>query len=223
MRILIIEDDEHLRLSLKRGLESELYTVDHIADGVNGSYIARTNDYNLIIVDYMLPGKNGLAIIKEIREAGIQSPILVMSVRGEVDDKVNLLEHGADDYIVKPFTYIEFRARVHALTRRNYKITEETLVIDDLTIDIKRTEVSRGGEKIYLTKKEFMILQSLVRNRGKVVSRGELLEEVWNKDSDPFSNTVEAHVRNLRKKVGDTYQENKIIKTVPGRGYKIED
>ncbi|MFM2383976.1 MAG: hypothetical protein RIQ72_548 [Candidatus Parcubacteria bacterium] len=219
MRILIIEDDEYLRLSLKKALESDLYVVDHMGDGVNGSYIARTHDYNLIIIDYVLPGKNGLEVVKEIRAKGVNTPILIMSVRSEIDDKVNLLESGADDYIVKPFTYQEFRARVHALLRRNYKIIDETMVIDDLTIDISKTEVIKKGEKVYLTRKEFMLLQSLARNPGKVITRAELLEEVWNRDSDPFSNTVEAHIRNLRKKLES---DKRLIHTIPGRGYKIE-
>ncbi len=219
MRILIIEDDEYLRLSLKKALESDLYVVDHMGDGVNGSYIARTHDYNLIIIDYILPGKNGLEVVKEIRAKGVNTPILIMSVRSEIDDKVNLLESGADDYIVKPFTYQEFRARVHALLRRNYKIVDETMVIDDLTIDISKTEVIKKGEKVYLTRKEFMLLQSLARNPGKVITRAELLEEVWNRDSDPFSNTVEAHIRNLRKKLES---DKRLIHTIPGRGYKIE-
>lgn len=240
MRVLIIEDDEHLRLSLKRGLESEFYTVDHIEDGINGSYIARTHDYQLIIVDYILPGKDGLEIVKELRSKGITSPIMMMSVRGDSDDKINLLESGADDYLVKPFSYGEFRARVHALTRRNYKIVEEVLTIDDLTLDAKRTEVTKDGKKVYLTRKEFLILQSLMRKKGQVVSRGELLEEVWNRETDPFSNTVEAHVRNLRKKLDDPSDTSKkdgvkdsknspaftgrrIIHTVPGRGYKVDE
>ncbi len=219
MRILIIEDDEYLRLSLKKALESDVYTVDHMADGINGSYIARTHDYNLIIIDYILPGKSGLEVLKEIRAKGVHTPIMIMSVRSEIDDKVSLLESGADDYIVKPFTYQEFRARTQALLRRNYKIIDETMTIDDLTIDISKTEVIKKGEKIYLTRKEFMLLQSLARNPGKVITRAELLEEVWNRDSDPFSNTVEAHIRNLRKKLES---DRKIIHTVPGRGYKIE-
>lgn len=221
MRILIIEDDEHLRLSLKRGLESEFYTVDHVEDGVNGSYIARTHDYQLIIIDYILPGKDGLEIVKDIRSKGISSPIMLMSVRGDPEDKVNLLESGADDYLVKPFTYGEFRARVHALTRRNYKISEEVLTIDDLTLDVHKTEVTKDGKRIYLTRKEFLILHSLMKRKGGVVSRGELLEEVWNRETDPFSNTVEAHVRNLRKKV-DTKNGKKVIHTIPGRGYKVD-
>lgn len=190
-----------------------------MADGVNGSYIARTHDYNLIIIDYILPGKSGLEVLKDIRAKGVNTPIMIMSVRSEIDDKVSLLESGADDYIVKPFTYQEFRARVHALLRRNYKIIDETMVIDDLTIDISKTEVIKKGEKVYLTRKEFMLLQSLARNPGKVITRAELLEEVWNRDSDPFSNTVEAHIRNLRKKLES---DKRIIHTVPGRGYKIE-
>ncbi len=221
MRILIIEDDEHLRLSLKRGLESEYYTVDHSEDGVNGSYIARTHEYQLIIIDYVLPGKDGLEIVKDIRTKGINSPIMMMSVKGDPNDKVTLLESGADDYLVKPFTYNEFRARVHALTRRTYKISDEVLTIDDLTLDPRRTEVKKDGKRVYLTRKEFLILQSLMKRKGEVVSRGELLEEVWNRETDPFSNTVEAHVRNLRKKVeaGDT---KRVIHTVPGRGYKVD-
>ncbi len=221
MKILIIEDDEHLRITLKKALESDMFIVDHMPDGVNGSYMARTSQYNLIIVDYILPGKDGLGVVEDVRKAGVQCPILMMSVRGEVDDKVTLLESGADDYLVKPFTYAEFRARVRALTKRNYKISEEVLMIDDLTIDTKRVEITKGGERVYLTRKEFGILQTLSRKRGQVVSRQELVEEVWDMNSDPFSNTVEAHMRNLRKKIESS--DRQIIKTVPGRGYKIAD
>ena len=219
MKILIIEDDEYLRLTLKKALEADMFTVDHMPDGVNGSYMARTNTYNLIIVDYILPGKNGLDIVKEIRAAGLQCPIMIISVRGEVEDKVNLLEHGADDYLAKPFSYPEFRARVHALTKRNYKISEEILTIDDLTIDTRRIEITKSGERVYLTRKEFGILQTLSRKRGQVVSRQEIVEEVWDMNSDPFSNTVEAHMRNLRKKIESSNRQ--IIQTIPGRGYKM--
>lgn len=219
MRILIIEDDEYLRLMLKQALEADLFTVDHMPDGVNGSYMARTSAYNLIVIDYILPGKNGLDIVKEIRKAGIQSPIIMISVRGEVDDKVNLLQAGADDYLAKPFNYAEFRARVYALTKRNYKISEEVLTIDDLTIDTKRVEITRSGERVYLTRKEFGILQTLSRKRGQVVSRQEIVDEVWDMNSDPLSNTVEAHMRNLRKKIESP--DRQIIMTVPGRGYKM--
>ncbi len=219
MKILIIEDDEFLRTSLKQALEADMFTVDHMPDGVNGSYMARTSNYNLIIIDYILPGKDGLAIVRDIRAAGIQCPILMISVRGEVDDKVTLLENGADDYLAKPFTYAEFRARVHALTKRNYKISEEILTIDDLTIDTRKIEITKSGERVYLTRKEFGILQTLSRKRGQVVSRQEIVEEVWDMNSDPFSNTVEAHMRNLRKKIESP--DRQIIRTVPGRGYKM--
>ncbi len=219
MKILIIEDDEYLRLTLKQALEADMFTVDHMPDGVNGSYMARTNVYNLIVIDYILPGKNGLEIVKEIRAAGLQCPIMMISVRGEVEDKVNLLEHGADDYLAKPFSYPEFRARVHALTKRNYKISEEILTIDDLTIDTRRIEITKSGERVYLTRKEFGILQTLSRKRGQVVSRQEIVEEVWDMNSDPFSNTVEAHMRNLRRKIDSPNRQ--IIQTIPGRGYKM--
>ncbi len=221
MKILIIEDDEFLRLSLKQALEADMFTVDHMPDGVNGSYMARTNHYNLIIIDYILPGKDGLSIVRDIRGAGIQSPIMMISVRGEVDDKVTLLENGADDYLAKPFTYAEFRARVRALTKRNYKISEEVLTIDDVTIDTRRVEITKNGEKVYLTRKEFGILQTLSRKRGHVVSRQEIMEEVWDMNSDPFSNTVEAHMRNLRRKIESPNRP--IIHTIMGRGYKIAE
>lgn len=221
MKILIIEDDEYLRLSLRKGLEADHFSVDLMPDGTNGSYLARTNQYNLMVIDYILPGKNGLQITEEIRKLGIQCPIMIMSVRGEIDDKVRLLELGADDYLVKPFTYAEFRARVHALTRRNYKISEEVLTIDDVTIDTRKFEITKEGRRVYLTRKEFMILQTLSRKRGQVVSRQEILEEVWDMNADPFSNTIEAHMRNLRKKVESP--TNRFIFTIPGRGYKIKE
>lgn len=221
MKILIIEDDEHLRITLKQALEADMFTVDHMPDGVNGSYMARTNRYNLIVIDYIMPGKDGLGVVRDIRNAGVQSPILMMSVRGEVEDKVALLENGADDYLVKPFTYAEFRARVHALTKRDYRISEEIMTIDDLTIDTRRIEITKAGEQVYLTRKEFGILQTLSRKRGEVVSRQEIVDEVWDMNSDPFSNTVEAHIRNLRKKIETP--EKQIIRTVPGRGYKMVD
>lgn len=167
MRILIIEDDEYLRLSLKKALESDVYTVDHMADGINGSYIARTHDYNLIIIDYILPGKSGLEVLKEIRAKGVHTPIMIMSVRSEIDDKVSLLESGADDYIVKPFTYQEFRARTQALLRRNYKIIDETMTIDDLTIDISKTEVIKKGEKYTLLEKNLCSYKVWLVIQGK--------------------------------------------------------
>jgi DNA-binding response OmpR family regulator len=221
MKILLIEDDEYLRTALKNSLEADMFTVDQMPDGVNGSYMARTSQYNLMVIDYILPGKDGLEIVKEIRATGIQCPIMMISVRGEVDDKVALLENGADDYLAKPFTYAEFRARVYALTKRNYKISEEVLMIDDLTIDTKRIEITKNGQRVYLTRKEFGILQTLSRKRGQVVSRQEIVEEVWDMSSDPFSNTVEAHMRNLRRKIESP--EHPIIHTIPGRGYKITE
>ena len=220
MRILIIEDDEHLRLTLKRGLESELFVVDHMPDGVNGSYIARTNTYNLILIDYILPGKDGLQITKDLREAGVTAPILIMSVKGEVDDKVKLLDAGADDYIVKPFTYSELLARIKALSRRDYRITESVITIDDLTIDSHANEVTCKGERKYFTRKEFQILHCLAKKKGEVVTRGELLEEVWDMEANPFSNTVEAHIRNIRRKL-DPKNQDGYIRTISGRGYKM--
>jgi DNA-binding response OmpR family regulator len=219
MRILIIEDDKDFRDILKASLEAESFVIDTANDGESGSYIARTNQYNLIITDYMLPKKNGEQMCREIRKAGIMTPILVMSVQSDSVEKVKLLEAGADDYICKPFAFTELVARIRTILRRPYTISNPTLTIDDLTIDTGAQEVFESGNKIYLTRKEYMLLECMTRKSGKVLTRAEIMEEVWEHDADPFSNTIEAHIRNLRKKIE---KKKKYIHTVPGRGYKLD-
>lgn len=221
MRILIIEDDAEARESLRIGLEQESFVVDEASDGEKGSYIARTNDYDLIILDYILPKKNGWEVCREIRTAGKTMPILVLTVRSSVDDKIEFLNCGADDYVTKPFAFFELLARVRALLRRPSGLEPSILTLDDLTVDTHRQKVSRGKKEIYLTRKEFSLLEYLMKHKGAVVSRGMIMEHVWNSDSDPFSNTIEAHILNVRKKV-DIMKNKKLIQTVPGRGYKID-
>ncbi|MCF7865604.1 MAG: response regulator transcription factor [Candidatus Pacebacteria bacterium] len=222
MRILIIEDDADFREILKTSLEAESFVVDTASDGTSGSYIARTNHYNLIILDYLLPGKNGDIVSRELRTAGIKTPILVMSVKTEVSDKILLLDSGADDYICKPFAFTELMARIRSVMRRPYETQSPTLTLDDLTIDTGAKEVYKSGSVVYLTRKEYMLLECMTRKCGKVVTRAEIVEEVWDNESNPFSNTVEAHIRNLRKKLRKNGSEKSYIHTIPGRGYKVD-
>lgn len=220
MKILLVEDNHDIRETLRENLESELFTVDCVDNGESGSYMARTNYYDLIIMDYMLPRRNGLQVCKEIRNANRNAPIIMVSVCDRVPEKVALLEAGADDYLQKPFSFRELLARIRAITRRPQSFNTSTLSIDDVDLDITKQSVIRNGKRVYLTRKEFMLLECFARNRGRVVSRGYINESVWQNDSNPFSNTIEAHVRNLRKKLDGGRAD--LIKTVPGRGYIVE-
>lgn len=221
MRILIIEDDVEIKERLVKNLSNDGFIIDTVEDGNQGSYIARTNQYNLILLDYLLPSKNGFDVCKEIRSAGVHTPIIIMTVNKSTEDKVSLLEAGADDYITKPFSYQELLARIKAVTRRPYHIQNSSYSLDDLTIHIDLKEVTKSGERIYLTRKEYTLLECMARKPGKIITRSEILEEAWGYDTDPFSNTIEAHIRNIRKKIGET-KSRKYIQTVPGRGYKLD-
>jgi DNA-binding response OmpR family regulator len=220
MRILIIEDDKEVRNFLKVSLEAESFIVDEATDGDMGSYNARTNDYDMIILDLMLPKKDGCEVCREIRMTGNTVPILMLSATSGPEYKVDLLNCGADDYVTKPFSFQELRARIRALLRRPHLIEPAVLEIDDLKVDTSKQRVVRGNKKIYLTRKEFCLLEYLMKHKGAVVSRGMIMEHVWNADTDPFSNTIEAHILNVRRKIDIT--KRKLIHTVPGRGYKID-
>lgn len=221
MRILIIEDDADLQLALASALEAAAFAVDKASDGERGSYLARINDYDLVVLDFMMPKKNGDQVCREIRAAGKEMPILMLSVRDGADQKATLLNEGVDDYLGKPFSTEELMARIRALLRRPKRIESPVIMLGNITIDGNRQTVYCGSKHVYLTRKEFSLLEYLARNRGLVVSRGMLLEHVWNMDSDPFSNTIEAHIVNLRKKLGPGGR--KLIATIPGRGYRIEE
>ncbi|MEN9582430.1 MAG: hypothetical protein RL641_384 [Candidatus Parcubacteria bacterium] len=220
MRILIIEDDQDISKLLTSYLKSACFAVDAVDDGVLGSFLARTNEYDIVILDYMLPGKDGLRICHEIRESGKTIPILMITVRSEIADKVTLLNHGADDYVTKPFSFEEIITRINALLRRPKIIESPILRIKNITIDANRQRVTRGDKEIYLTRKEYSLLEYLARNEGRIVSRGTIMEHVWNMESDPFSNTIEAHIFNIRKKIRRGKTE--LIHTIPGRGYMLE-
>ena len=220
MRILIIENEKELLRSLKMGFEAECFAVDAIEDGEKALYMAKTTDYDVILSDYMLPGKTGKEICTELRSEGRLTPIVMLTGKSEVADRVDLLDIGADDYICKPFSYEELFARVRSVLRRPKKMDGEIITIGDLTVDTRRHEIAYAGEEIYLTRKEFMLLEYLARNCGTVVSRASLMEHVWDMNADPFSNTIESHVLNLRSKLQKFYKQ-KVIHTIPGRGYKI--
>lgn len=219
MRILIVEDDPTISSRLRKTLEDESFAVDTTNDGHAGSFIARTNNYDLVALDLMLPRKNGDEILKDIRMKTKDTPVIIMSQRNEVAEKVTLLKD-ADDYIVKPFATTEFVARVKAILRRPHRVKNPVIQIDNLAIDTSAHKVTRNGKEVFLTRKEIMLLECLASQQGKVISRGEIMEKVWNYDSDPFSNTIEAHIRNIRRKV-DSGKTN-LIQTVSGRGYKIK-
>jgi DNA-binding response OmpR family regulator len=221
MKILIIEDDVEVLDFLKNSLINIAHTVDTSTNGADGSYLARTNSYDMIIIDYSLPEKNGFTVCTEIRSSGSNSPIIFLSMNHSVQHKISCLEAGADDYMTKPFSFEELNARIKALQRRPEKIESFILYSKDLILDTKKKIASRGGEFIYLTRIEYDLLEYLLRNKGMVLSRGVIMEHVWNAESDPFSNTVESHIVNLRKKINLKNNEE-MIRNMPGRGYIID-
>ncbi len=219
MRILIIEDDRNTREFLEIGLETAGFIVDSVNDGERGSFVARTNDYDLILCEYFLPEKSAVLICEEIRARGKKMPIVVLSESRDIEDKIECFDAGADDYILKPFSFDELIARIKVILRRPHKIENHVFEIQDIRLETAEQRVIYKRKEIYFTRKEFALLEYLMRNKGSVLSRGMILEHVWNLDTNPFSNTIETHIMNIRKKVGDMSKE--LIVSIPGRGYKI--
>ncbi len=220
MRILIIEDQTEVNSFLKVNLENECFVVDSTNDGKQGLFLALTNEYDLIILDNDLVSLNGAIACQIIREKKKAVKILILSITSDTAAKVEMLNIGADDYLTKPFSFEELLARSRALLRRPFPFQEELLTLDNLTLDNKRHLVTRNNVPIQLTRKEFMLLQYLLCHSGEVVTRGALLEHVWDMNADPFSNTIETHILTLRKKIDHPFNR-KLIHTIPGRGYKI--
>lgn len=220
MRILIIEDDESLCLTLKKVLEAHAFAVDTTHTGDSGSYLARTTLYDLIILDNALPKKTGLTVCREIRAAKITTPILMISILSDIHEKVLFLKEGVDDYLTKPFHLDELTARVEAILRRPKEAYPEKIVLGTLSFNLRTKEVLKGKRRVYFTRKEFALFSYLMVNHGSIISRSIILEHVWNNDIDSFSNTVESHIRNIRKKIGTKKQP--YIYTLIGRGYKID-
>lgn len=215
---MIVEDDIDMTDFLRAVFESEHFAVDTEKSGDRGSYLARTNEYDAVILDNILPNRSGIEVCQDIRKHGKTMPILVLSAVSTVAEKVAFLNAGADDYMTKPFVFQELLARVKALLRRPAALVEEVLCMGTLEVDSRQHTVRRAGQSISLTRKEFMILEYLLRNRGKIVSRSSIMEHVWDRCLDPFSNTVEAHISSLRKKMHASGSES-LIHTVSGVGY----
>jgi DNA-binding response OmpR family regulator len=218
MRILIVEDEHKIANSLKQGLTQEKYAVDVAYDGESGLDLALGEEYDIMILDRMLPGLDGLTLVKKIRERNIHTPILFLTAKGQVEDKVEGLDSGADDYLAKPFSFTELLARLRALSRRPKSSTGEILNAKNLTLDPASFEVTRNGKEISLSNKEFSLLEYLLRHRGKTVKKEQIISHVWNYDSDVMPNSVEVYIKHLRDKLG----KPDLIKTVRGFGYKIE-
>lgn len=220
MRILIVEDERRLANIIKKGLVENGFAVDQAFDGEEGLYLAESEQYDLIVLDVMLPKLDGLQLCKELRKKNIKTPVLMVTAKSTTEDKVAGLDSGADDYMTKPFSFIEFRSRIHALIRRSHQETSPVLRADDLEVDPLKHVVKRREKAINLTPKEFAVLEFLLRHKGEVVSRTMIVEHVWDYNFDGMSNVVDVFVVSLRKKV-DGHFKKKLIQTVHGVGYKV--
>jgi two-component system copper resistance phosphate regulon response regulator CusR len=220
MRILVVEDEPEAAAVLAKGLREHTYAVDIAADGRVALEQASVNDYDLILLDILLPGINGLDVCRRLRADGVTSPILMLTARGEPDHRVLGLDVGADDYLSKPYHFPELLARIRALLRRGPALGSSVLTIDDLTIDTRARHVERGGRVIQLTAKEYALLDYLARRPGEVVGRADIAEHVWDDSFDPLSNLIEVYVQRLRRKVDDDHQV-KLLHTRRGAGYVL--
>jgi DNA-binding response OmpR family regulator len=220
MRILVIEDDPDVSATLRLGLEAECFAVDTASDGEQGSYLARTNDYDMVLLDYVLPKQDGKAVCADIRKSSKNPYIMMLSVKAEPKEKANILNIGADDYLTKPFSFEELIARIRAIMRRPRAVESEILSQGDIVLDTRSHTVLRDGQEVNLTRKEYMVLEYLMRHKGTVVSRSMLGEHVWDSTLNAFSNTIESHILSLRKKL-DGNRKPGLIHTIQGRGYRI--
>ena len=220
MKILVIEDDPTVGQFVKRGLEEQRWGVDLVTDGEEGERWARSETYDLIILDMRLPGKSGLEVLRALRARGFERPVLVLTAQDAVDAKVQTLRAGADDYVTKPFAFEELLARVEALARRPKALASMTNTVGDLVLDQSTREVRRAGELIDLTPKEYAVLEYLMRHEGRVMSRTLITEYAWGYHFDPGTNIVDVVINHLRKKI-DAKHERKMITTVRGVGYVI--
>ena len=220
MRILIVEDEPGTAEMLSKGLREQTYAVDVAADGEEAVYQAAVNDYDLILLDVMLPRKDGFEVCREVRASGSTVPVLMLTARDRVGDRVAGLDTGADDYLTKPFDFHELTARVRALMRRGRALVPETLRVADLSIDTRARRASRAGREVELTAKEYALLEYLARREGQVVGRAEIAEHVWDENFDPFSNVIDVYIQRLRRKVDDGH-DLKLIRTRRGEGYQL--
>jgi len=221
MRILVVEDEHKIARALKRALEQESYAVDVSYDGDDGYAMATTEPYDVVILDRMLPGEyNGLDIVKAMRQEKIHTPVLLLTALGQTKDKTEGLDSGADDYLVKPFAIEELLARVRALLRRPHEQESTVLSANDLTLDPIAYTVTRAGKNISLTTKEFGLLEYLLRNKGRILTKDTIIAHVWDYDADILPNTVEVYIKYLRNKIDKPFKTD-LIETVRGFGYRL--
>jgi two-component system copper resistance phosphate regulon response regulator CusR len=222
VKILIVEDERKTAAYLRKGLSESGFTVDIADDGEEGLHLAQTGDYDLIVLDVMLPERDGWSVLSEVRRSGKQVPVLFLTARDAVEDRVKGLEGGADDYLTKPFAFAEFLARVRTLLRRGPNRQPDTLRVCDLEIDFVQHRAMRGGKRLDLTPKEFSLLSLLARRKGEVLTRTVIAGQVWDMNFDSQTNVVDVHMRRLRAKVDDPFQ-HKLIQTVRGVGYVLAE
>jgi two-component system copper resistance phosphate regulon response regulator CusR len=218
MRLLLVEDDPRIVRFVARGLQEQSYAVDVAGNGNDALYQVEINDYDLVILDVMIPGKNGCEACKAIRALGKRMPILMLTARDAVEDRITGLDSGADDYLTKPFEFGELLARLRALLRRPNELRPSQIIVGDLHLDTASQSAKRGNRTISLTTKEYALLEFLARNAGRVVGRSEIAEHVWDESFDPFSNLIEVYVNRLRRKIGDD-DEQPLLQTRRGSGY----
>jgi two-component system, OmpR family, copper resistance phosphate regulon response regulator CusR len=220
VRILVVEDELKVAAALEAGLEADNYTVRLAATGEEGFYLAHAEQFDLLILDVMLPGRDGLEILSTLRQRGLKTPVLLLTARDDVDDRVRGLDTGADDYLVKPFAFPELLARVRALLRRGKQEVVQRLKVDDLELDLATHSVLRAGTKLDLTAREFDLLEYLMRNQGHVVSRERMERDIWGETArhTPLDNVIDVHMARLRKKVDDRF-EKKLVHTIRGVGF----
>lgn len=221
MRVLLVEDDPRIARFVAQGLREQTYAVDVTADGEDALYKAFANDYDAIILDVMLPGRDGFEVCRELRAAESNVPVILLTARDTVEDRVKGLDIGADDYLTKPFEVVELLARLRALLRRGHAVRPVTITIADLTIDTRAHRVTRAGRRIELTAKEYALLEYLARERGRVLSRAEIAEHVWDENVDLLSNLIDVNINRLRRKIDDGAQLP-LIHTRRGEGYLLE-
>lgn len=222
MKILLIEDDHKIASAIRRGLAQENFTVDNAYNGVEGYEMASTGDYAVVVLDLMLPKLSGQEVCKRLREDEIHTPILMLTAKSQLEDKIEGLNIGADDYLTKPFAFEELLARIKALIRRPANNVNNKLVYEDLSIDTDTFQVVRGKKEIQLSKKEYTVLEFLLRNKEAIVTKDQLINRLWDYDSDVLPNTIEQYISYLRNKIDKPFKTKKpLIKTVRGFGYKI--
>jgi len=224
MKVLVVEDEHRIAASIKTGLEQEHYIVDVAYDGVQGFDLASSDEYDLIILDLMLPKMDGLTVCQQLRTDNIHTPILILTAKSQTDDKVIGLDTGADDYLTKPFSFEELLARCRALARRPKNSITTNLTVDNLSLDPINYAVTRQNKSINLSSKEFALLEYMIRHLGQILTKEQITSHVWNYDSDILPNTVEVYIRHLRQKIDLPFKnEKQLIKTIRGFGYKLSE